>query len=419
MSEMAREEVMRFFKFLIHLILIICCSSATCIFAFVKNNDQALNQDIQKILNENKLKYNLPAISLSIQLPNSPVENYVSGSYSLLENKAITSETLFQIGSITKTFTATILFKLIEQDKINMNDRLEKWLPQYTRWKNRTIRDLLYHTSGFYNYTSGKSFDALLRKNPQKYFTLKELADLAYQHSDLSKPGQKYNYTNTDYILLGMIIEKATHQSIQEVFNAYFNQYRLGNTFYSPSQYPPEVKNRIAHGYNRDGTFKYNTDVTFNSLSFTQSAGAMISTPNDLIKWLHALFNGEIISIKSLDQMLKVIHGNNTQLIDVKDLHPIKHTISSNSFTELGTGAGIGLIYFKNNGLFWVHSGGTLGYESLYAYNPCKGIYLALVYSVKPKQQLIFMKIAERILDRLDHSIEVKKTELPSYCSLY
>jgi len=75
--------------------------------------------------------------------------------------------------------------------------------------------------------------------------------------------------------------------------------------------------------------------------------------------------------------------------------------LSNSSLTEIGIGAGIGLVYFKNTGLMWVHSGGTPGYESFYAYDPRRKIFLALAYNVKPNQQLIFMQIAHNIFNKL------------------
>lgn len=406
------------------LIVIFLCWYSCCIYA--EEEDILLNKEINNILDESKTKYNLPAISLSIKLPNNnKINNYVSGYYTLAKNRNITPETLFQIGSITKTFTATIIYKLIEENKLSGNDNLTKWLPQYSRWKKITIYDLLHHTSGVYNYTSGKSFDNLLRNNPQKYWSLNELADMAYKHADLSSPGKKYNYTNTDYILLGMIIEKVSNKSIQEVFDDYLKQYELKNTFYTPSNYPEEVNTRLAHGYNRDGTFKFNTDVTFVSISFGQSAGAMISTPNDIIKWLNQLFTGKIITNKSLADMTKIISEKDATPINIKKL-PLSNKFSkSKPFIEIGAGAGIGLVYFKNNGFTLAHAGGMPGYESLYAYNPCNGIYLVFAYSVKPKQQFIDIQIADEIFKRLNNSALVAEAIrayqqanlLPDYCN--
>ena len=318
----------------------------------------------------------LVALSVSIKIPeNQHAIKYVSGYYSLTDKRKITPDTLFQIGSITKTVTATIILKLAEENKLNLDDKLLKWLPQFSRWKNITVNDLLRHTSGIEDYTHGNQFDQMLRQNPEQFFSLSTLANLAYHKKDFATPGEKYHYTNTDYILLGMIIKKVTHQSLQQVFDDYIARYHLNNTFYTPIGYPISIIQKIAHGYNRDGTFRFNKDVTQVSLSFAQSAGALISTPNDLVDWLQQLFSGKILSDHSLKTMLKIT--------------PV----------EDGEGAGIGLFNFKNMGPTWVHAGGTPGYESFYAYNPQHKIYLALMYNVKPKQQLIFIKIADDIFN--------------------
>lgn len=408
------------------LIIIFLSVLSYCILAFGNEKGSSLNNDIHNILNNNRRKYDLPGISLSYQLPNSKkINNDVSGYYSLSTNKKITPKTLFQIGSITKTFTASIIFKLMEENKLTGNDHLTKWLPEYSRWKNITIYDLLHHTSGVYNYSSGQSFDDLLRKNSEKYWSLNELANIAYKHPDLYPPGKKNHYTNTDYILLGLIIEKVTNKTIQQVFDDYLKQYHLHDTFYSPAEYPNLIKNRIAHGYNRDGTFKFNTDVTFVSMSYSQSAGAMISTPNDLVKWLNDLFTGKIINTKSLNDMTRIISLDNAKYIANDELHITKKPTSSKPFIELGIGAGIGLVYLKNNGMTWMHSGGMPGYESLFAYSPCSGIYLVLTYNVKPKQQFIFIKMADEIFKKLNSTPNIAKAikayrrshSLPNYCN--
>jgi len=311
------------------------------------------------------------------------------------------------MGSITKTFTATMILKLAEENRITLDQKIAGWFPQYPRWKNITVDNLLKHASGVSNYTHGENFDRMLRENPGKYFPMAELADLAYSQTDVSKPAEKYHYTNTDYVLLGMIIEKVTHQTIQQMFDEYLRQYHLNHTFYTPSGYPGQIKDSIAHGYNRDGTFKFNEDVTFVSMSFTQSAGALVSTPEDIIHWLNDLFSGKILTNGSLAKMMTVMSEINLKPIDLKNLK-ISNKVKQTPFTEIGSGAGIGLLYFKDYGFVWVHAGGTLGYESFYVYNPCNGIYLVLTYSTKLKQQLVFTKIASDIFEVLNNSSLVK-----------
>ena len=241
-------------------------------------NQKFLNDQIKNTVSQERIAYHLPALSVSIHLPGeTALRNYVSGDDTFSDKKrSITPNTLFQIGSITKTFTATIIYQLIQERKFQLADPLSHWLPQYPRWKEITIKDLLWHTSGIADYTHGKDFDELLKKETSKVWTLDELANIAYHHPDLSKPGKKYHYTNTDYILLGMLIEKMTRKTLIQNFSDYFHQYHLAHTYYFPSGYPEKIKKEIAHGYNQDGTFQFNQDVTWIHLSFSQSAGGII-----------------------------------------------------------------------------------------------------------------------------------------------
>lgn len=403
-------------------ILLFSCLIKTTSAAELNNQNALLNRQIQKIVDSERVYYQLPALSVSIKLPDEATQReFVSGFYDLSEKRKITPTTLFQVGSITKTFTASIIFKLIQENKLKTTDKLIKWLPQYPRWKNITVANLLWHTSGVYDYTHGKDFDNLLRKN--QVWTLAELADRAYSFPDAFKPGKAFHYTNTDYILLGMIIEKITQKPLKEIFDNYFQQYHLKNTYYLPLGYSNQIKNKIASGYSQDGTFKFNQDVTNINLSFSQSAGAIISNPNDIVNFLDQLFSGKIISNASLAEMTRVISGKDAELIHWQaDQIPN----AQNSFIEVGAGAGIGLVYFRDNGFAWVHAGGMPGYESFYLYDPCRGIYLALMYNIKPNRPLIFIKIAENILQGLNHSKRVndsiksyqKNYSLPKFCQL-
>lgn len=386
----------------------------------------ALDKSVQEIVNTDRLKYQIPGISVAIKLPNEQgIREYVSGYYSLAEDRKIAPDTIFQIGSITKTFIASIIFKLVEENKIFLDDKLSKWFPQYPRWSEITVRNLLNHSSGIYNYTHGSEFDKKIQQNPYKQWKMEELVNIAYQHADGFKAGEKFSYSNTDYILLGWIIEKVTDQNLQQIFSRYFAKYNLSNTFYAPFGYPEGVKQKMANGYNRDGTLKPNTDVTSFSLSIGQSAGAMLSTPNDIIIWLNQLFSGKILSDGSLASMTSIISEEDAKPIDLMKISLQKQQdLNKHRLSPIGAGMGMGLVYFKNYGYAWVHAGGTLGYESFYTYNPCKGIAVVLMYNVKPKQQLIFTKIVGDIFNVLDQSPIAsavvskfsKGSSFPSYC---
>jgi D-alanyl-D-alanine carboxypeptidase len=158
-------------------------------------------------------------------------------------------------------------------------------------------------------------------------------------------------------------------------------------------------------------------------MSSAQSAGAMISTPNDIINWLNLLFSGKILSDKYLAEMMTIISEINGKPIGLKSFR-LQKTNLDKPFVEIGSGFGIGLLYFKNYGFTWAHAGGTLGYESFYTYNPCNNIYTIVMYSVKPKQQFIFTKISHDLFDVLSESRLVKSYikryqrghALPIYC---
>lgn len=409
--------------------LITAAVSLFIIFVYAKTTlttfeiSKNLNSKIQTTLEQDLREYSLPGLSVSIQIPSEIfTRNYVAGYDTINNNRLITKDTLFQIGSLTKTFTASIILKLNEDKKLHLNDKIGKWLSEYPRWRNITINNLLNHSSGIYNYTHGQSFDRRLRDNPHRYYFLHDLADTAYRQNDLFAAGERVSYSNTDYILLGMIIERATKHNIQQIFDQYLQIYNLSNTFFSPAGYPSQMIDRIAHGYNRDGTFKDNTDVTHVTMSFGQSSGAMVATANDLNKWLQLLFNGQIINFSSLKKMTSLI-STEGKSIDINTIEQ-EEKLSKNSFTEIGFGLGMGMVYFRDYGFAWVHAGGSIGYESLYVYNPCKGIYFILLYNAKPKEQLIFIRIAENIFQILDNSPEIIRAihayqashKLPEYC---
>lgn len=409
------------------IIFIFTCYSYNA-FSFTKiEYSTVLDKSVQKSIDDERLRYQLPALSVSIKIPGeNSSRNYVTGYNTILKNNKITQNTLFQIGSITKTFTATIIFKLIEDKKISLNDKLTKWLPQYKRWGRVTVIDLLRHTSGIYNYTHGNDFDEMLRNPPNSYLTLSDLTNIAYHHADSYQPGHKYNYTNTDYILLGMIIEKVSRDTIQHVFEKYIRQYNLNHTYYCSSKCSSSVIKSLAHGYNRDGTFSFNKDVIYLNLSFYQSAGGIISTPSDLVEWLNKLFNERIINNESFNNMTAIISPTNMKPINFQEMQSLRKKANPYELIlEIGDGAGIGFVYLKDNGFAWVHAGGTAGYESFYAYNPCTGIYIAVMYNVKPKQQLVFIKIADNISKVLAKSSLVTNSItsykqhnlLPSYCA--
>ena len=358
----------------------------------------SLDQTLQATIDQDRLYYQLPALSVSVQLPGEKISrNYVSGDSDPAHHILATTQTLFEIGSLTKTMTATIILKLMDEKKLTLDDTITQWLPQYPRWSFVRIRELLNHTSGVFNYIDAKNFWQTLKENPNSVFSLEQLADMAYAHADLSQPGKQYHYTNTDYILLGLIMEKITQQSAAKLYQSLlFKPLSLQHTFYKDNGDTAPFNAMLARGYDEEGTFGWRADVTAVNTSFAATAGGVISTPADMNQFLQALLAGQLVSPNALQAMTSFISEETTHAVDTKMVPA--HAIH---WIEIGDGLGMGLVYLPTVGLVFMHAGGMPGYQSLYAYDPHSHTSIVLMYNVQPKQNFIFLQVAEDIFKAL------------------
>lgn len=381
-----------------------------------------LYKKLQSLIERERNKYNLTGLSVSISLPDSPnILNFTSGTTTLKGTKSITPNTPFQIGSITKTYIATLTLILDDKDIISIHDKVGKWLPGYPHWNDITIEQLLNHTSGIQEVGHAIGFWKDVAKNPRNQKSLKELANLTYELPPAFKSGTAEGYSNSDYVVLGLIIEKATKKTIKENLSDYLTGNALNTPYtqYFSGAYPNNIKKIIAHGYNNEGTFPKNTDVTNVTAANFGPASDMVSTPNNMIKFLRLLFSDNILSNTQLAKMLSLVSDE-----DASSVNKITKPTLEKGYKSIGSGLGIGLVYGKNIGFEWMHSGGRLGYESLFAYNPCKNIYVALAYNTRPQEELTFLSILEDITKMLNKShIASNQTQsymmhhaLPDFC---
>lgn len=203
--------------------------------------------------------------------------------------RAPTATTIYQIGSITKQFTSAAIMKLVEQGKVKLDDDLSKFVPQFPlQGKQVTIRHLLNHTSGIHSYTSNpgwaKTWNDALTPDAIVRFVAADTFDFA--------PGTAYRYNNTGYVLLGMVIEKASGQKYANYLDAqFFKPLGLKSTSYCPSK---TTNPTFALGYSKgpNGT----TRAQFMDLSHPFSAGALCSTIGDFVTWQRALDGGKVVS---------------------------------------------------------------------------------------------------------------------------
>lgn len=330
---------------------------------------QYINDHVQKIIDDVRLKYDIPGIEVSISFPGEDLpHDFVSGTTTLNGNIPIKPDNLFQIGSETKSFTATLLLQLEAEGILSLNDKIGKWLPEIIPlWKNITIRQLLNHTSGIFNYVEVEEFWDAVYKNLNKVWTNEELINFTINKPLYFLPGEGWHYSNTNYVLAGIIVYAATGNSIEhEIKTRLINPTHLSNTYYISGEYSKEIVNLMPHSYSRTKRFSDEPkDVTDSNMSWGNAAGAMISTSHDVAIWFRKLANGSLLPTKQQIEL--------TSFVDMKTGQPLPIS-SKNS----GYGLGVTRKFNSVAGEIWTHMGGTLGYVSNMIWIKCNDVVISI-----------------------------------------
>ncbi|MED3202183.1 serine hydrolase domain-containing protein [Bacillus toyonensis] len=287
--------------------------------------------------------------------------SYAAGVADLSTKKPMKTDFRFRIGSVTKTFTATVVLQLAGENRLNLDDSIEKWLPGVIQGngyddKQITIRQLLHHTSGIANYTRSKDFNIM---DTKKSYTAEEVVKMGISMPPDFAPGKSWSYSNTGYVLLGILIEKVTGNSYaEEIENRIIEPLELSNTFLpGNSSVIPGTKH--ARGYIQLDRASEPKDVTYYNPSMGSSAGDMISTADDLNKFFSYLLGGKLLKEQQLKQMLTTVPTGIDELGD-SGLGIFKMKLS-NGVSIWGHGGTIpGFLTF---------AGGTLGGKHTLAVN--------------------------------------------------
>ncbi|HEX8170699.1 MAG TPA: serine hydrolase [Thermoanaerobaculia bacterium] len=208
---------------------------------------------------------------------------------------AIQPEHIFRIGSITKQFTAVAILQLVEQGKISLADPIAKFFPDYpSEWKAITVEHLLTHTSGMPSYSSKDDFMSLIRTD----LTPQQLIDTFKNDPLQFAPGERYASGNSDYVILGALIEKVTGQSYADYMASnVFAKAGLTHTSYDD---PIRIIPKRVKGYDRNRGAIVN--ARYVSPTIPYSAGSIISTVDDLATWTDAVAAGKVVRRDLLDR---------------------------------------------------------------------------------------------------------------------
>ncbi len=250
----------------------------------------------------------------------------------------MTPENVFEIGSITKQFTAVGILMLMEEGKLSLDDEITKYIPDYpTQDTKITIHHLLTHTSGIKSYTSIPT----LREFARDDLSLEELID-AFKNEPMDfKPGEEFRYNNSGYVLLGYIIEKASGKPYDEfVQKRIFDKLKMKNSYYGSKSLL--IKNR-AYGYQERESGYVNADYI--SMNIPHAAGSLMSTVDDLYTWNTAIRNHKLISKESTEKAFtdyKINNGNNISygygwfMARIQDVPVIEHGGGIFGYTSQG-----------------------------------------------------------------------------------
>jgi D-alanyl-D-alanine carboxypeptidase len=256
----------------------------------------------------------------------------------------------FRVGSITKSFVATVVLQLIGEGKLSLADTLDHWLPGVVpAGPQITVRELLNHTSGIANYTSEVTFAAALVAMPLRVWTPLELVSFVDGRPPLFAPGTVWYYSNTNFILLGLIVERITGRPLgDELRDRIFQPLGLAHTALPTAA--ASMPNPFAHGYllPNNGLIPVRTyrDVTAWNPSWAWAAGAVVSTADDLARFYGALLSGDLLKPELLAAM--------------EDTVPM-------TTDPGGPGYGLGLIHDADVTACsdtWGHDGAVPGYTS-------------------------------------------------------
>jgi D-alanyl-D-alanine carboxypeptidase len=278
-------------------ILLTASLSATC---YAQSPDRVkLDQFFDRLAEKNK------AMGSIVVVKDGDVLYKRAIGYSQIDGasmKPLTSDSRFRIGSITKMFTAVMIFQLAEEKKLMLTDTLEKFIPQIPNAGKITIEQILSHRSGIPN----------VKRDPKEKantipMTKAEMLALIVNGTPDFEPGTRHLYSNSGYLVLGLLLEKLTGKSYAEILKERItSKLGLAHTYLATGHI--DVAQNEALTYIHYGGDWTQVPETHPSILF--SAGGIVSTPEDLSKFIHALFEGKIISKESLDQMKTLRDGD-------------------------------------------------------------------------------------------------------------
>lgn len=211
-----------------------------------------------------------------------------------------------RIGSVTKTFTATAVLKLVDEGRLRLDDPIAAYLDGVPNGEAITVRQLLTMSSGLVDYSKVEGFEQIVAADPQREFPTEELLYLAFTAPTQFAPGERFEYSNTNYILLGMLVERITGRPLPD----YLTENVLDPLDLNETAFPLGTQFPIPHALGYTESFEDGgppQDSSGWTASIVGAAGAMTSTLADMRKWMPALATGSLLSPELQQQRLQTL----------------------------------------------------------------------------------------------------------------
>ena len=321
---------------------------------------------LQVRLDRLRQRYAIPGISVAIVLPDGSSWLGVSGMADVAAEVPVTRSTSFAIASVSKTFTAALILALAEEGKIDLDAPVRRYLPTLKKISVKVkVRHLLDHTSGLRDFFFHASIDKLLLSRPDRRWDATQA--MKYVGKPYFEAGKGWHYSNTNYLVLGVLAEVVGKASFaDQVRTRFLRPLDLDHTWYQPQDKAPAD---VAHGYRFASAGKTAPAIDLSDgtplVPFTSvvtaagGAGAFAASAKDLARWAQALFGGDVLEPDYLEAM-----------IDVAGTVAVRSAIPY----------GYGVQVIEIDGRRTVgHSGRLLGFRSAVRYLPDQGVSIAVL----------------------------------------
>ncbi|MET7484656.1 serine hydrolase domain-containing protein [Streptomyces sp. NPDC005538] len=313
--------------------------------------DHRTTARLDKTIEDVRRQAAIPGVVVGLWMPGKGCYVRATGVADTATHRPMTTDGYLRIGSETKTFTVTALLHLVDEHRVRLDDPISRYVDGVPDGHRITLRQLAEMRSGLFPYSADPDFAKDLLSDPQRSFTPRELLAYGFKHKNTFAPGKEFQYSNSNLVLLGLVIEKVTGQHLAD----YLDMHVL-----RPAQLPDtllphgtEFPDPHPHGYTNQTLSGATVDSTDWNPSWAWAAGGMISNLHDLHHWAKIVATGELLSTRTQAQRLKTI---------------------PTGIPGLSYGLGI----FETGG--WIgHNGSIPGYETVTVYLPAEKATLVVM----------------------------------------